>query len=233
MSTLQHLGCHLIEVKAMDGADGMMRFSGYGAVFGNVDSYGDVIQKGAFKDSLREAKKTGIYPAMLSQHGGWGVSADDMTPIGLWDSLEEDDIGLKLDGIFADTQRGKEMYTLMKMTPRPAITGLSIGYIAKEWSVGTKPDEPRRTLKKLDLMEISPVTFPANGKARVQSVKSSGLDVRDLERALRDVGLSQSESKALLAHGFKGLSQREVDYSSELEALMQQIKSNTSILTVA
>ena len=29
-------------------------FSGYGAVFGNVDAYGDVIAKGAFKKTLRE-----------------------------------------------------------------------------------------------------------------------------------------------------------------------------------
>ena len=227
--TIQHLGCNLIEVKALDSGDGLMRFSGYGAVFGNLDSYGDVLVKGAFKDSLKEAKKSGIYPAMLSQHGGWGMTADDMTPIGLWENLEEDDIGLKLDGIFAETQRGKEMYTLMKMTPRPAITGLSIGYIPKEYVMGTKPSEPRRTLKKVDLMEISPVTFPANGKARVASVKS-GLTVRDLERALRDVGLSQAEAKALMAGGYKSLEHRDDDEVKSLDEIMAQIKRNTEIL---
>lgn len=227
--TIQHLGCNLIEVKALDSGDGLMRFSGYGAVFGNLDSYGDVLVKGAFKDSLKEAKSSGIYPAMLSQHGGWGMTADDMTPIGLWESLEEDEIGLKLDGIFAETQRGKEMYTLMKMTPRPAITGLSIGYIPKEYVMGTKPSEPRRTLKKVDLMEISPVTFPANGKARVASVKS-GLTVRDLERALRDVGLSQAEAKALMAGGYKSLPQRDVEEVKGLDEIMAQLKRNTEIL---
>ena len=227
--TIQHLGCNLIEVKALDSGDGLMRFSGYGAVFGNLDSYGDVLVKGAFKDSLKEAKNSGIYPAMLSQHGGWGMTADDMTPIGLWENLEEDDIGLKLDGIFAETQRGKEMYTLMKMTPRPAITGLSIGYIPKEYVMGTKPSEPRRTLKKVDLMEISPVTFPANGKARVASVKS-GLTVRDLERALRDVGLSQAEAKALMAGGYKSLPQRDVEEVKGLDEIMAQLKRNTEIL---
>lgn len=226
---IQHLGCNLIEVKAIDSGDGLMRFSGYGAVFGNVDSYGDVIQKGAFKDSLKEAEKSGIYPAMLSQHGGWGMTADDMTPIGLWENLDEDDTGLKLDGIFAETQRGTEMYTLMKMTPRPAITGLSIGYIPKEWVVGTKPNEPRRTLKKVELMEISPVTFPANGKARVSSVKSS-LTVRDLERALRDVGLTQAEAKALMAGGYKSLPQRDVEEVIGLEQVMAQIKRNTELM---
>ena len=32
-------------------------FEGYGAVFGNIDAYGDVIQKGAFKETLRDWRK--------------------------------------------------------------------------------------------------------------------------------------------------------------------------------
>lgn len=218
---IQHLECGLIEVKSIDSDDGLMRFSGYGSVFGNIDSYGDVIQKGAFKDTLKEAKKTDTYPAMLSQHGGWGMTAEDMTPIGVWESLEEDEIGLKLEGILADTQRGIEMYKLMKMKPRPAINGLSIGYYAKEFIQGTKPDEPRRTLKKVELVEVSPVTFPANAKARVQSVKSGGLSIRDLERALRDVGLTQAEAKALMAGGYKAMPQRDVDGADEIAALIK------------
>jgi uncharacterized protein len=227
--TPQHLVCNLIEVKAMGESDGQMRFTGYGAVFGNVDSYGDVIKKGAFQETLKQAKKTGIYPAMLSQHGGWGMSADDMTPIGLWDELSEDDTGLKLSGVFADTQRGREMYTLMKMQPRPAITGLSIGYIAKKFTVGTKPSEPRRTLEAVELMEISPVTFPANFKARVASVKSA-LTIRDLEQALRDVGLSQAEAKALMAGGYKAINQREVETIAGLDEVVAQLKRNIATL---
>jgi uncharacterized protein len=227
--TPQHLVCNLIEVKAIGESDGQMRFTGYGAVFGNVDSYGDVIKKGAFQETLKQAKKTGIYPAMLSQHGGWGMSADDMTPIGLWDELSEDDTGLKLSGVFADTQRGREMYTLMKMQPRPAITGLSIGYIAKKFTVGTKPSEPRRTLEAVELMEISPVTFPANFKARVASVKSA-LTIRDLEQALRDVGLSQAEAKALMAGGYKAINQREVETIAGLDEAVAQLKRNIATL---
>lgn len=226
-----HLACGLLELKLAPAGDGTdvaeMTFSGYGAVFGNVDSYGDVIQKGAFKDTLREAKKSGNWPAMLMQHGGWGMGADDMTPVGIWTSMEEDDIGLKLEGKLADTKRGLEAYGLLKMTPRPAISGLSIGYIAKEWSMGTKPEEPRRTLKKVELMEISLVTFPANGKARVQAVKSGTPDIRILEQALRDVGCSQREAKAILAEGFKAVPQRDAEDYGQLADL---IRRNTAIL---
>jgi len=222
-----HLACGLIEIKlAATETEGMV-FSGYGAVFGNLDSYGDVIQKGAFAVTLREAKKTGNWPAMLMQHGGWGMGAEDLTPVGIWTAMEEDDTGLKIEGKLADTARGREVYGLLKMTPRPAITGLSIGYLAKEFSLGTKPDEPRRTLKKVDLMEVSLVTFPANGKARIQAVKN-GLSIRDAERALRDAGYSRTEAKAILASGYKSLPPRDAEDYSELAEL---ISRNTAILT--
>lgn len=224
---VQHLECGLIEVKLVDAEAGQMVFSGYGAVFGNVDSYGDVIQKGAFKKSLSEAKRSGMWPAMLSQHGAWGMTSEDLTPVGIWTDMDEDDTGLRLEGKFAETQRGRELYTLMKMDPRPAISGLSIGYIAKEFTVGTKPEEPRRLLKRVELVEVSPVTFPANLKARVQSVKD-GLSIRDVERALRDVGFSQAEAKAVLAGGYKAMPQRDVD---GIEALADMLRRNIETLS--
>lgn len=222
---MQRLSANLLELKlAQDETDQAMTFSGYGAVFGNLDAYGDVIVKGAFRDTLREAKKSGTWPAMLMQHGGWGMAADDMTPVGIWTDMEEDDVGLKVSGKLADTARGREVYGLLKMTPRPAISGMSIGYIAKEFVVGTKPDEPRRTLKKIELMEVSLVTFPANGKARVQAVKS-GLTIRDAEKCLRDAGFSRSEAKAILASGFKASEDLRdaVDDAADLAGSLSQL----------
>lgn len=228
--TIAHLNCGLIELKfapADAGADAMS-FDGYGAVFGNVDAYGDIIEPGAFAGFLSDVQAgKQNWPAMLLQHGGYGMTAEDMTPIGVWTSLAEDGKGLKVSGKLADTPRGREVYGLLKMTPRPALDGLSIGYIAKEWEPRSKPDDPRRRLKRIDLIEISPVTFPANGKARVDQVKS-GLSIRDAERALRDVGFSQSEAKAILASGFKAMPQRDVEDYGELAAL---IRRNTEILT--
>jgi HK97 family phage prohead protease len=173
----------LAEMKFADGAE-PMTFEGYGAVFGNVDSYGDVIAPGAFADTLAAARRNGRWPAMLAQHGGMGLSAADMMPIGVWTDFAEDGKGLWVKGRLADTERGREAYALMKMAPRPAIDGLSIGYIAKKWTARSRPEEPRRRLEAVDLLEISLVTMPANPKARVTGVKT--FDPRALEADLRD-----------------------------------------------
>lgn len=212
---MQHLNCGLIELKLAQSDAEQMTFSGYGAVFGNVDSYGDVIEPGAFAAYLSDVKGgKSQWPAMLLQHGGYGMTAEDMTPIGVWTDLAEDGSGLKVSGKLADTPRGREVYALMKMDPRPAITGLSIGYIAKEWEPRSKPEDPRRRLKRIDLMEISPVTFPANGKARVDAVKN----IEDLSRLseiedyLRNAGgFSHKEAKTLIARIKSSLASRDGD----------------------
>lgn len=202
---MDRFNCGLVELKfsgADTGADAMT-FSGYGAVFGNVDSYGDVIDPGAFASFLSDVKAgRQPWPAMLSQHGGWQVTAADMTPIGVWTDFSEDGVGLKVTGQLADTPRGREMYALMKMSPRPAIDGMSIGYIAKESVPRSSADEPKRRLKRIDLVEVSLVTRPANGKARVTGIKSLEEieSLSEIEDYLREAGgFSRNEAKTLIA----------------------------------
>lgn len=172
-------------------ADGKMTFSGYGAVFGNVDSYGDVIAPGAFAKSLAAHQAAGTSPMMFLNH-----DAFNSLPIGRWVDMSEDGYGLKVTGELLDTSMGRDTYVALKAG---AITGLSIGFFPVKYTLGTKPDEPRRTLEEVEVVEVSVVGLPANGKARVQAVKSLGesMSVRDLESLLRECGLSKSESIAV------------------------------------
>jgi HK97 family phage prohead protease len=200
---MQRMTVPFCEIKLADSKGGVMSFSGYGAAFNNVDSYGDVIAPGAFAKFLSDIQENREpWPAMLSQHGAMGLTSEDLTPIGAWSSLSEDGKGLSTAGDLAKTQRGIEMHTLLSMKPRAAIDGLSIGYIAKKWDPRTKPEDPRRTLREIVLVEISPVTFPANRNARVSSVKSiedmTGLS--EIETYLREAGgFSRAEAKTLVA----------------------------------
>jgi HK97 family phage prohead protease len=216
-----------LEVKFDSGSD-TMSFSGYGARFGNVDSYGDVIAAGAFTKTLKDAKSSGNWPAMLLQHGSW-LGGDDDMPVGVWTDMHEDEEGLFVEGQLAPTTRGKDAYTLLKMSPRPAINGMSIGFIPTEWTMRSKPEEPRRTLKAVNLLEVSLVTFPANGKARVEAVKSSDeiKTIREFEEFLRDVGgFSHAAAKAIAAGGFKADPRDE-----DATAAMEIVRRNLSILT--
>jgi uncharacterized protein len=174
------------EIKAS--AEGVIE--GYGSVFGNVDSYGDIVVAGAFADTL----KSGRAPAMLWQH-------DPGEPIGVWTEVREDKRGLVVTGQLAlGTQRGREALELIRMG---ALSGLSIGFS----TVRSSFDEQTgvRSLLELDLWEVSPVTFPANEAARITSAKSDTIKtVRDFERALRDeLGFSKGAATAIAAHGFK------------------------------
>lgn len=196
-----------IEVKfEADSVDRTGEFAGYGAVFGNIDSHGDVIAPGAFQESLSEWKARGKLPPMLLQHGGWQMVDTDAIPVGKWTKMAEDEIGLRVEGklINLDTEVGKRVYGAMR---EGVLDGMSIGFRPKKFSRRTKPEEPRRTLEVLDLVELSIVTFPANGKARVVDVKSglsflSHEEVRELEAVLRDEGLSRSHAMKAIA-GFK------------------------------
>lgn len=218
------------EVKfAADEVSTKGEFAGYGAVFGNVDAYGDVIQAGAFKATLADWKQTGKLPPMLLQHGGMGLTDADQMPIGKWTKMQEDDRGLQVEGrlINLDTERGKTIYGALK---EGVLDGMSIGFRAKEFSLRTKPEDPRRTLKAIDLVELSVVTFPANGKARIDAVKSeTGITTpREFERFLRDVGgFSHSQAKAIAASGFKASDPRDEDEA----ALAAILRRNIAIIS--
>jgi len=212
-------------------------FSGYGAVFGNVDSYGDVIERGAFKETLREWEGKGKYPPMLLQHGGWGLSADDGVPVGKWTHMEENSKGLKVEGFIdpLDTDQGKKIHAGLK---NGGLDGLSIGYRPKEAVTGTKPTDPRRTLKVVDLVELSIVTFPANDKARVGSVKSSDIDViqslSDAEDFLREAGgprWSKSAARDFVSRLVK-IARREAGDDLDLTELSRQLKATNGLFSL-
>lgn len=198
------------EIKAVED-DGT--FQGYGSVFGVKDSYDEIVDRGAFADSLESHKSKGTMPALLWQHRAG-------EPIGVYTEMGEDDIGLKLAGKLAlKTARGAEAYELMKMG---AISGLSIGFVTREDSYDRVTGI--RTLKRVDLWEVSPVTFPANDSARIQGVKSIEVleSLRDCEIHLRDAcGMTRTEARAFISR-VKNLGQRDAD-GDEMENLLAAI----------
>lgn len=219
-----------IEVKfAADAIDAVTgEFKGYGAVFGNVDSHGDIIEPGAFKQSLSEWKSKGRLPAMKLMHGAaLNPFADDL-PVGKWTVMAEDTRGLYVEGKLSglDTDLGRRIHGLMK---DGALDGLSIGYNVKQFVPGVG-DDVRRRLEHVNLREVSLVDEPSNERARVTAVKAASeiKTIREFEQFLRDVGgYSNTAAKAIASGGFKATDDpRDEDAEAELLVLAKKIRAS-------
>jgi len=195
---------------------GTGQFTGYASIFGNVDHDGDIIIKGAFSASLK--KRT---PKLLYQH-------NQMLPIGLV-KAKEDATGLYVEcDINLELETGSEVYSNLK---KRILDKMSIGYKVVDSEFDSKTGV--RTIKQLDLYEVSIVTFPANDLASVEDVKSSieGFSsLADVEKFLREVksGLSHNEAKHFISK-FKSLLQRDVVEKNKKEAqeILEFIKNLT------
>ena len=181
-------------------------FEGYGSMFGNTDLGNDVIEKGAFRESLMNRPPEKV--KLLYQH------KSDM-PIGVFDEIREDENGLYVKGRLAlKTKAGAEAYELLKMG---ALDGLSIGFKTDPKNVSYEERGKVRRIKKVDLMEVSLVTFPMNPKATVRLVKGEDISIREWEKGLRDAfQLSRSEAKLCAKALEDCFDQREADPTSEL-----------------
>lgn len=205
------------EVKSLND-DGS--FSGYGSMFGNVDSYNEVVAPGAFKASLKDWASKDALPSMLWQH-------DSTQPIGVYTSMKEDASGLMVEGrlLKDDVQKAAEAYALLKAK---AISGLSIGFVTKSDQVDKKTGT--RTLLDVDLWEVSLVTFPANTQARVDAVKEALIhgdlpSLPEFERFLREAGFSKSQATAIAGKGLGELLRSESgDTKSELAEILALFK---------
>lgn len=128
---------------------------GYASLFGKRDQGGDVVQKGAYAISLKALAGAGRRVKMLWQH-------DPQQPIGVWDEVREDSVGLYVKGrILTDVDKGREAAALLAAG---AIDGLSIGYRTLR---AEKDGKGQRLLSELELWEVSLVTFPMLPEARV------------------------------------------------------------------
>lgn len=164
------------------GVDGA--FEGYASLFGIADQAQDVVMPGAFRHTLAERGPGNI--RMLWQH-------DPAIPIGVWDEIAEDARGLFVAGrLDLAVGKARELHALMRSG---AVDGLSIGF--KTLRSRRDARSGTRRLEKIDLWEISLVTFPMLPQARVSVVKTAvprpaagpdrdtgGTDTRRLIRAM-------------------------------------------------
>lgn len=149
------------ELKDIDTTpEGRVRFNGYASVFGNEDSYGDVIEQGAFRKTLSEnAGRVKI----LWQH-------DPYTPIGKPTVMKEDAVGLYTEGLLSRTTQAKDAGILLE---DGVVDELSIGFSPVKFAMRESQRSGGRSLQEVRLWEYSPVTWAANDLATITGVKDA------------------------------------------------------------
>ena len=205
----KHIALDAVELKASETG---LSFSGYASKFNLVDAYGDTIQEGAYKNTLKSRER----PIRLRWNHFGPI-------IGKWLKVVEDAKGLYVEGeLTKGHTEAENVYALLK---HGAIDGLSIGYRVKAYE---QLDEDRRLLKEIELVEISVVEEPADLGATVDSIKSDIEEcksLKDFEAILRDAGrFSKGDATALVSR-IKSFVMRDSEQEKTLQALKEKFES--------
>jgi HK97 family phage prohead protease len=140
-----------LEIKAALSIDDAGEIVGTAWPFGEADSVGDMITKGAFNFVSTELP-------VLYHH-----NPSDL--VGTWTEAAETNEGLIVKGkMHLDQPRAR---TVLGMVKSGLVSGLSIGFKAKSWTNQGR----NRVIAALDLYEISLVRNPAHPRARISSAK--------------------------------------------------------------
>lgn len=188
-------------------------FEGYASVFGNKDFQNDIIEKGAYSDTLKSRKAPVL---MLYGHNPGRV-------IGKWTDLAEDSRGLHVRGEF--TPGHTDAQNVRASAKHGAISGMSVGIVVRE----KEEQGDIRVIKSASLVEISLVSMPANDEARIDAgtVKAltEGMDsLKDAERILRDSGWSRAAATDFVSQ-LKSIEQGDPDEVAALKAELEAVKS--------
>lgn len=170
------------------------RISGYLSSWDVKDSYGDIIEKGAFRKTLAERKEEIFF---LNQHN-WNQ------PHGKFQVLEEDPKGLYfVSEPLIDTTYSSDV---LKLYEAGIIKEHSIGYVTVKEEYDKKDDT--RYLKEIKLYEGSNVTIGANRDTPFTGFKSSMQEINEqtklIMKALKD-GTYTDETFGLLEIALKQL----------------------------
>lgn len=158
-----------VAIKAAGEADGLAegQFKGYASVFGNIDSYGDVVVKGAFGGTLTDwnEKNQGDIPLL------WGHDLGD--PFSNLGSVKavEDDHGLLVTGtIDLENPKAQQVYRLIKGR---RVGDMSFAYDVLDGEPSEQDGSKVNLLKALKLYEVSIVPIGANQETEILAVKAN------------------------------------------------------------
>jgi len=158
-----------VKIKAAGPTDGLLdgQFTAYASVFGNEDSFGDTVVKGAFTDTLAEWAASGDSIPCLWGHDMY----DPFSNIGSVVTAVEDDHGLLVTGqLDLEAPKAAQVYRLLKGR---RVTQMSFAYDVIDGGPVTTDGVTTNELRILKLYEVSVVPLGANQETEVLAVKAA------------------------------------------------------------
>ena len=156
------------------------KISGYFATYDRIpDSYGDVIAKGAFTETIAKRKESG-HPFPLC----WGHDLDQIIGAVYPEDIEETEKGPLMTASFFNSPLAQEKREIVKSG---VVYQFSFAYDILDADVVTLEDGTKaQELRKLDLFEVSIVPIPANPRAEVTDIKAGRRNSKSDEQAIRE-----------------------------------------------
>ena len=161
--------------------------SGYFSTYDRIpDSYGDVIAKGAFTETIEKRKESG-HPFPLCWNHDLNMIIGSVNP----DDIEDTDKGPLMTASFFNSPLAQEKREIVKSG---VVYQFSFAYdILEAGPVELENGIKANELKKLDLFEVSIVPIPANQNAVMTEVKAGRRNSKADEDKIRQaIALLQS-----------------------------------------
>lgn len=178
---------HLIKSFEIKSAEDNGTITGYFSTYDEIpDSYGDIVEKGAFTKTIKDREETG-HPFPLC----WNHDLDQI--IGKVEKIEDTDKGPLMTAVFFDTPLAQEK---RKIVQSGVVYQFSFAYDIVENRMPTEDEKKKgisNVLKEVELFEVSIVPVPANPRAEVTEIKSGKRNSKkDADTIRQAISLLQS-----------------------------------------
>lgn len=206
-----------VEVKG-EGEGGILHIKAYALVFGNIDSYGDIIMPGACDGFL--AGPDADRMALCWQH-------DRATVIGKITDKGVDDYGMWIEADVLPTSAGNDAAILLK---NGAVKEFSIGYRANKYHYEHKEgyDYDIRILEDITVVEVSPVTTAANPAAILISAKADPEHNQESNQTINQTpSMTPEEIKEMQERIEKAATEKVTAEIKSLQDKLTEAKSDT------
>lgn len=211
-----------VQIKATGADDDTLaegQFRAVVSVFGNKDSYGDVVMPGAFKDTLATWEASGDSIPVYWSHQ---MSDPDMN-IGYVVSAKETDQGLEvvaqLDTEDEGSPKAKQAYRLLKGR---RVTQFSFAYDVEEGGFVEKDGDSYFELRKMRLYEVGPTPIGANTETELLAVKTAAQRARVIAADLKAGRVLSTKNESTLREALSSLEASTAQIKNVLAAVEKQ-----------